>query len=129
MTSSFERMQLQMLDEQLYQSFKRLYDLQMFQTRTKLRKLHEFEEQIEAQYDLLCVRSEQIMGILSDINAKARALQGDSKCVVCTIRPREVAIIPCGHMCLCSTCAEDERLDDSCPMCRTNISSTQRIYS
>ena len=46
-------------------------------------------------------------------------------CVVCVEREKELALVPCGHVCLCSVCF---RSVTSCPMCRAEFTSSVRIY-
>jgi len=47
--------------------------------------------------------------------------EGD--CVVCMDLSPEVAIVPCGHFCLCKTCAQSlQNKKMNCPMCRGDIS-------
>ncbi len=50
-------------------------------------------------------------------------------CCVCLIHRATVAIIPCGHLCLCSTCESRFPYDDSnCPICRGDINDLLTIY-
>lgn len=42
-----------------------------------------------------------------------------SECVICMTDPKEVAVYPCRHMCMCLTCAEAlPSQNNKCPMCR-----------
>ena len=49
-----------------------------------------------------------------------------SLCVVCDDRERTHAIYPCGHRCLCETCAT--LIGDTCPMCRGPNARVFRIF-
>ncbi|GFP90578.1 mitochondrial ubiquitin ligase activator of nfkb 1 [Phtheirospermum japonicum] len=51
-------------------------------------------------------------------------------CVVCLIRRRRSAFIPCGHLVCCQRCALEVERDVSpkCPVCRQPIRSSVRIY-
>ena len=40
----------------------------------------------------------------------------DMLCVICFERPKTSLLLPCKHLCLCSSCQVGE-----CPMCRTNV--------
>ena len=54
-----------------------------------------------------------------------------AECVVCMAKAAEVAIVPCGHKCLCTGCglgANAVRLGGRCPTCRGPITTTMRIY-
>ncbi|KAG6448698.1 mitochondrial E3 ubiquitin protein ligase 1 [Manduca sexta] len=42
-------------------------------------------------------------------------------CVVCTENPKEVILLPCGHVCLCEDCSDN--IADTCPICRERIES------
>uniref|UniRef100_A0A914HJV0 RING-type domain-containing protein n=1 Tax=Globodera rostochiensis TaxID=31243 RepID=A0A914HJV0_GLORO len=46
-------------------------------------------------------------------------------CVVCFDKKIDFVFIPCWHACVCEEC--EEKIGDTCPMCR-QISSKQRIY-
>ena len=47
------------------------------------------------------------------------------ECIICLDRTVEVAMAPCGHACVCSECSVDL---ENCPMCRSGVSSTLRLY-
>ncbi len=51
--------------------------------------------------------------------------QDDRKCVVCMDNNLEVAVLPCGHLCMCQECASSIH---QCPMCRVSIEKTFRVY-
>ncbi|VVC96616.1 unnamed protein product [Leptidea sinapis] len=42
-------------------------------------------------------------------------------CVVCSENPKEVILLPCGHVCLCEDCSDN--IQDKCPICRERIDS------
>lgn len=54
-------------------------------------------------------------------------------CVICMTDPKEVAVYPCRHMCMCLTCAEAlPSQNNKCPMCRRPavlLLRSVRIYS
>jgi Zinc finger, C3HC4 type (RING finger) len=54
------------------------------------------------------------------------------ECVVCRTQAAEMAIIPCGHLCLCDGCTKALVASSSilqyCPLCRGSLLSTLRIY-
>ena len=52
-------------------------------------------------------------------------------CVVCTADAAVVAIVPCGHVCLCQDCEGAMRKHNQrvCPMCRTSIRETLRVFT
>lgn len=49
-----------------------------------------------------------------------------SLCVICLERPRCVLLLPCKHVCLCEECAALSL--NACPLDRTKISDTMRVY-
>ncbi|KAL2508900.1 putative E3 ubiquitin-protein ligase [Forsythia ovata] len=49
-------------------------------------------------------------------------------CVICMTEPKDTAILPCRHMCLCSDCAKTLRLQSNrCPICRELIEELLEI--
>ncbi|XP_076626757.1 mitochondrial E3 ubiquitin protein ligase 1 [Colletes latitarsis] len=53
-------------------------------------------------------------------------LRDDQLCVVCRTNPREIILLPCGHVCLCEDCAND--ITNDCPLCRTPITQKAAAY-
>ncbi|XP_014217084.1 mitochondrial E3 ubiquitin protein ligase 1 [Copidosoma floridanum] len=53
-------------------------------------------------------------------------LPEDQLCVVCRSNPREIVLIPCGHVCLCEDCSLD--VSTNCPICRNYISQKNAAY-
>ncbi|KAJ6850804.1 E3 ubiquitin-protein ligase SPL2-like [Iris pallida] len=51
-------------------------------------------------------------------------------CIICLMRRRRSAFVPCGHLVCCSSCAMSVERNSSpkCPLCRQNIRSSIRIY-
>ncbi|CAK8698369.1 unnamed protein product [Clavelina lepadiformis] len=47
------------------------------------------------------------------------------KCVVCFTHATNALIIPCGHLCMCLECVVKVQ---TCPMCRTEIYQTLKVY-
>ncbi|GFN76750.1 mitochondrial ubiquitin ligase activator of nfkb 1 [Plakobranchus ocellatus] len=45
----------------------------------------------------------------------------DNACVVCLSNPRQVVALSCGHIALCTNCAEALPLPKMCPVCRANV--------
>ncbi|KAL5701721.1 RING-type E3 ubiquitin transferase [Ranunculus cassubicifolius] len=44
------------------------------------------------------------------------------ECVICMSEPKDTAVLPCRHMCMCSDCAKELRLmSNKCPICRQPI--------
>lgn len=53
-------------------------------------------------------------------------LPDDELCCVCLERRRAVCLVPCGHMTLCTVCADGGI--ELCPVCRERIIHRQRVY-
>ncbi|XP_037825517.1 mitochondrial E3 ubiquitin protein ligase 1 [Lucilia sericata] len=60
--------------------------------------------------------------------AKSRPvnLTPDQLCVVCNINPKEVIILPCGHVCICEDCSEKIKM--TCPVCRGKINTRAAAF-
>mmetsp|Transcript_15538 Transcript_15538/g.29305 ORF Transcript_15538/g.29305 Transcript_15538/m.29305 type:complete len:436 (+) Transcript_15538:387-1694(+) len=105
-------------------------------------------ESIKEMEDILLKRKRSIKSMISDMPAKRRAIimqavgdvdaHDESKarrvsCVVCHDEAAVMAIVPCGHHCLCEECSmtivECPLSYRLCPLCRSQIQSTLRIYS
>ncbi|XP_077240948.1 E3 Ubiquitin ligase family protein [Tasmannia lanceolata] len=52
-------------------------------------------------------------------------------CVICLMRRRRSAFVPCGHLVCCATCAMSVERDSNpkCPVCRQTIRTSIRIYA
>lgn len=50
---------------------------------------------------------------------------GEPTCIVCE-NPREVILLPCGHICLCYDCSQ--AIERKCPMCRATIESVNEYF-
>jgi len=52
-----------------------------------------------------------------------------NECVVCMDSIRDSLLVPCHHLCVCSTCADTLKEDQGiCPVCRQNIIGVIRVY-
>ena len=49
-----------------------------------------------------------------------------SECVVCLEAKAVLAVMPCGHQCVCEGCATVQMTQ--CPMCRQPVEDFKRIY-
>lgn len=50
----------------------------------------------------------------------------EQRCVVCVTNPKEVIVLPCGHVCLCEDCAL--QIKTTCPVCRGDIKTKAPAY-
>jgi hypothetical protein len=66
------------------------------------------------------------------ISLKNESCSTQDLCVVCHDQKPVMAVVPCGHLCLCEGCSSScmeiygSRL---CPLCRGNMQSTMKIYT
>ena len=49
-------------------------------------------------------------------------------CVICNDQSRCIAFSPCGHVCVCAECGPLLPVGAACPLCRSTIQSTLKIY-
>jgi hypothetical protein len=64
----------------------------------------------------------------------APAPQSDAEetlCVVCFDAPKQHAMVPCMHMCVCAACAQRllQQRPARCPVCRAPIERTARVFT
>ncbi len=60
-----------------------------------------------------------------------KSVKEGQECVVCMDAPRELACIPCGHLCMCEHCAYrllEEEKKNKCPLCNAEITDTNKIF-
>ena len=54
--------------------------------------------------------------------------KNSAECAICfkhMQRERQVALVPCGHVCMCKDCAE---LQKTCPLCRGAVQMFIKLY-
>lgn len=67
-----------------------------------------------------------VMQLWPEDSAAEGDSQGDSECCVCFGRTIDTRLEPCGHTCLCASCAGRLR-PWRCPLCRSDIQRLHRI--
>lgn len=64
----------------------------------------------------------EIYGIAKSADPNFDDNDPGKECVICMSEPKDTAVLPCRHMCLCSECAKELRLQtNKCPICRQPI--------
>ena len=64
-----------------------------------------------------------------DDQANVRAPAATShKCIICYVSDTTHAFVPCGHRCVCKECASIVVFQAQCPICRSWVQSSLRIY-
>tara|TARA_Y100000385_G_scaffold187769_1_gene194104 strand:- start:986 stop:2548 length:1563 start_codon:yes stop_codon:yes gene_type:complete len=57
------------------------------------------------------------------------ASPGRQECSICLDHEAQYAMIPCGHLCMCESCAVDAALNiRDCPICRARVHKKIKIY-
>ncbi len=51
--------------------------------------------------------------------------EDEKLCSICLYAPKTHVLIPCGHLCVC---AEDAEGLPHCPLCRSAVQSTHKVY-
>ena len=52
--------------------------------------------------------------------------------MVCQAARKQHAMVPCMHMCVCEACAQrllDVQTQPPCPVCRTPVEQTSRVFT
>lgn len=52
----------------------------------------------------------------------------NAECIVCRDQVRSVALLPCGHQCLCRSCSETQATLTKCPVCRAEVEGRVLIH-
>ncbi|OVA05517.1 zinc finger protein [Macleaya cordata] len=64
----------------------------------------------------------EIFGINNSAEVGFDDSEPGKRCVICMSEPKDTAVLPCRHMCMCSECAKALRIrTNKCPICRQPI--------
>ncbi|KAL9356143.1 hypothetical protein Peur_049396 [Populus x canadensis] len=74
----------------------------------------------------------ELRDIFGIANSDGAGVDGETdsgkECIICMTEPKDTAVLPCRHMCLCSGCAKELRSrSDRCPICRQLIQELMEI--
>ncbi|XP_042017043.1 probable E3 ubiquitin-protein ligase LUL4 isoform X2 [Salvia splendens] len=76
-----------------------------------------------ARYEL-----REIFGISDSDEATISDADSGKECIICLTEDKNTAVLPCRHMCLCSDCAKELRIQSNkCPVCRQPIEELLEI--
>jgi len=64
---------------------------------------------------------------LPELDDEPERLQQNKECVICFDAKKTHALIPCGHKCVCETCATESSLT-LCPLCKQSYNMVIRIF-
>ena len=55
----------------------------------------------------------------------------DEECVICMTKPKDTMCYPCGHKCMCNSCATKMKNKGGakCPMCRADIKDVVKVFA
>jgi len=88
---------------------------------------------VEVVSQQFCNGSNQALELLEVFGSEPTS-DGSSRqdCIVCQSEPRDTAVLPCRHMCLCSRCSDYIRTRTQyssykCPICREKIGRMMRL--
>ncbi|XP_052141827.1 probable E3 ubiquitin-protein ligase LUL2 [Oryza glaberrima] len=71
---------------------------------------------------------QEIYGIGNTADKNAHEDDSGKECVVCLSEPRDTAVLPCRHMCLCRECAQVLKYQtNKCPICRQPVEGLREI--
>ncbi|KAF5744699.1 hypothetical protein HS088_TW07G00278 [Tripterygium wilfordii] len=85
------------------------------------------EYQVRVRKQILWVNKmryelQEIYGIGNALDDDSGENDNGKECIVCLTEPRDTAVLPCRHMCMCSGCAKVLRFQtDKCPICRQPV--------
>ena len=54
--------------------------------------------------------------------------EDESECSLCMDAEACVALIPCGHVCMCEVCINNLFETPQCPLCRSEVHQVQRVF-
>ena len=64
--------------------------------------------------------------ITKELMIKDADIDESKLCVVCQNAPKVVALVPCGHVCMCEVC-ETQLAERCCPICNKSYSQTMKV--
>ena len=71
---------------------------------------------------------QELYGLAStEAASNSQADSEGSECIICLTNPRNLVLLPCRHVCICTTCYKSLR--QKCPQCRTVITSYMKWHS
>jgi len=93
---------------------------------TKSKELDVHIVKLKKANDELCERADTVLTSLQELVGSVRKPR--ETCNVCYSRPRQFAVLPCGHAGLCESCSARAQSRGRCFSCRGPIEQVVRIY-
>ncbi|OQV14055.1 hypothetical protein BV898_11720 [Hypsibius exemplaris] len=66
------------------------------------------------------------MGREEEVDKLIQAQEDEKLCSICQDSPKNMVLIPCGHICICQDCSQ--RDINVCPLCRALVTSKNRVH-
>jgi hypothetical protein len=87
-------------------------------------------QQMRAQMQSDAMLLQQVQARLGVASPAATEVEEEALCVVCMDARKQHAMVPCMHMCVCEACAQRllEAQTPPCPVCRTPVEGTTRVF-
>ena len=98
-----------------------------YTTNAQVESLHQIRadsHRLVKERDALYQQLPTVEAVLAVEHPIHPAIEEGRECVVCWARTSEIALVPCGHVCLCPSCPPLS----VCPMCRAQVTSSLRVY-
>lgn len=92
------------------------------------RLLKRYQEHKKTQRDFDDLRSATLRRRSQARNLDVSPTSSEETCVVCLSNPREVVTLNCGHIAMCSDCAQMLPAPHKCPVCRVPIDRFLPVY-
>ena len=85
---------------------------------------------LEERLAALALETQQVQAELGSSSGTSHSDAEQTMCVVCFDAPKDHAIVPCGHICVCARCAEQltKTRTPTCPVCRGTIRETMKVF-
>ena len=107
----------------------RLADQQLTTTREELKEISRRYAKLSADKENLKEKYRELKKTQRDAESARASKSSPNLCVVCQDESSSVAIAPCGHLCLCTSCSATYfTRQTSSPICRSPAQSTLKIY-
>lgn len=103
--------------------FDRAFPHEMMATFLTFAPVTDYIKRVADNYKIV---SEFLSRIPTSESSAVPPPRDETCCVVCTMRVKNVVIMPCRHLCVCAECSENKLL--WCPICRTDVTGTMTVY-
>ncbi len=63
------------------------------------------------------------------VDGNSNSVDEQLLCIICGLNPKNIALLPCGHMCTCSDCIGRVVTESKkCPLCMYRIQTFMKVY-